>query len=82
MTFLGIDAMVLRLPQEKLLALTRQLTAWKRRRWCRKSELQSLAGCLQHAYKVVQPGRTFLRRVLGFSIAITMSVSTMGCIQT
>ena len=67
MTFLGIeidaDAMVLRLPQEKLLALTRQLTEWKGRRWCRKSELQSLAGCLQHACKVVRPGRTFLRRV-------------------
>lgn len=31
--------------------------------WCRKLELHSLAGKLQHACKVVQPGRSFLRQV-------------------
>ena len=63
-TFLGIgintDALVLRLPGRKLASLK---ALWKDRRSCRKVELQSLAGKLQHACKVVRPGRSFLRRV-------------------
>ena len=36
----------------------------KKRRWtCTKRQLSSLAGLLQHASVVVQPGRTFLRRI-------------------
>ena len=54
---------MLRLPPEKLLKLKEQLLWWKDRRSCTKSDLQSLAGSLQHACKVVRPGRTFLRRV-------------------
>ena len=64
LTFLGIEidseALTLRLPDDKLRAL---LASWRGRRWCHKSELQSLAGKLQHATKVVRPGRTFLRQV-------------------
>ena len=45
------------------MALKSLVTSWKGRRWCLKSELQSLAGKLQHACKVVRPGRSFLRRV-------------------
>ena len=67
MTFLGIevdsDSMVLRLPRDKLLALKERLASWRGRQSCTKSELQSLAGSLQHACKVVRSGRTFLRRV-------------------
>lgn len=67
MTFLGIEiaseALVLRLPPIKLLALKNRLVLWRGQRSCTKSELQSLAGALQHACKVVRPGRTFLRRV-------------------
>jgi hypothetical protein len=66
-TFLGIEidseALQLRLPEGKLLALKELITSWRGRRWCLKSELQSLAGKLQHACKVVRPGRSFLRRV-------------------
>ena len=66
-TFLGIeidsDALVLRLPPGKLQTLKERLSWWKDRRSCTKSDLQSLAGSLQHACRVVRPGRTFLRRV-------------------
>ena len=67
LTFLGIEidaeALILRLPEEKLVALRSLLTSCKGRRWCLKSELQSLAGKLQHACEVVRPGRSFLRQV-------------------
>ena len=66
-TFLGIElnteALVLRLPGDKLASLRSLLVSWKGRRWCLKPELQSLAGSLQHAFKVARPGKTFLRRM-------------------
>ena len=66
-TFLGIEidtlTMELRLPEKKLVELGREVREWLGRKSCRKKELQSLAGKLQHACKVVRPGRTFLRRV-------------------
>ena len=67
LTILGIEvdseAMVLRLPKEKLGELKLLVTEWLGRKSCSVKELQSLAGKLQHACKVVRPGRTFLRRV-------------------
>ena len=67
LTFLGIEvdtvAMQLRLPATKLAELQDQVRAWLQRKSCLKKELQSLAGKLQHACKVVRPGRTFLRWV-------------------
>ena len=67
LTFISIEidseSLTLRFPEEKLLALKTLLSSWKDRRWCRKTELQSLAGKLQHACKVVRPGRSFVRRV-------------------
>ena len=67
LTFLGIEldtsAMVRRLPQGKLTELQQLVVEWLPKKGCRVKELQSLAGKLQHACKVVRPGRTFLRRV-------------------
>ncbi len=40
------------------------LAAWKGRRDCTRRELQSLIGHLQHAAKVVRPGRRFIRGML------------------
>ena len=67
LTFLGviIDTvrMELQLPLDKierLSLLLNQMTNWNS---ATKNELQSLAGCLQHAATVVKPGRTFLRRI-------------------
>ena len=55
--------MILRLPTIKMLELQDLVTSWLGKKSCLKGELQSLAGKLQHACKVVRPGRTFLRRV-------------------
>ena len=59
-TFLGIEmdsiAMELRLPQKKISELKGLIRDWLRRRSCRKRELQSLGGKLQHA--CMQGGET------------------------
>ena len=68
LTFLGIEidtsAGVLRLPEEKLARVKSALQEWEERRRCTKRELQSLIGTLQHASRVVRPGRSFLRRMI------------------
>ena len=65
--FLGIeldsDRMVLCLPQEKLSKLHILLARWRLWRYCQIGDLRSLVGKLQHASKVVRPGRTFLHRM-------------------
>ena len=73
LTILGIDidtrCMQLRLPREKL-SLLREATAnWRGRKSCTKRELLSLIGTLQHATKVIKPGRAFVRRMIELSKA-------------
>ena len=67
MTFLGIEvdtvALQLRLPMEKLSHLKAILQSTLGKRAFKKRDLQSLVGLLQHATKVVWPGRSFLRRL-------------------
>lgn len=67
LVFLGIEVdmveMVLRLPPGKLKELQELAEKWLGRKSCSHQELQSVAGKLQHACKVVRPGRRFLRRV-------------------
>ena len=50
------------------------------KRYCKRKELESLIGNLQHACKAVPQGRTFLRRMSTFSLSlgrtITLFVST------
>ena len=55
---------MLRLPAEKLSRLKGLLAQWSRRQSCRRQQLESLMGTLQHASRVVKPGRTFLRRMI------------------
>ena len=70
LTFLGIEInakeMMLHLPTTKLIELQDLVTSWLGKKLCLKYELQSLAGKLHHACKVVRPGKTFLRRVLSY----------------
>lgn len=70
-TFLGIlidtDRGILQLPPDKLGRLKALVLSWKGRKCCRKRELLSLIGQLQHACKVVRAGRTFLRRMINLS---------------
>ena len=68
LVFLGFELdtinMVVRLPQAKLqrtLALVRE---WVGKKSCRKRELESLLGHLQHAATVIRPGSTFVRRLI------------------
>ena len=68
LTFLGIEidtrAGVLRLPADKLSRLKEAMTSWVARKSCRRRQLESLIGTLQHACQVVKPGRAFLRRMI------------------
>ena len=54
----------IRLPEEKLARLRLELRAWGNRRSASKRQLQSLIGLLNHAAKVVRPGRPFLRTLI------------------
>ena len=62
---LDSERMELRLPSGKLKKLCELVSKWRRRKCCTKRELQSLAGHLNHACKVVRPGWRFLRGVFG-----------------
>ena len=67
LTFLGIqvdtEALLLRLPKEKLEQPKQELSHCILRKTITKRELQSLTGLLQFATKVIRPGRTFLRQL-------------------
>ena len=68
LTFLGIEinteAGILRLPQDKLDRLHACCRQWATRKACKRRELEALIGTLQHACKVIRPGRSFLRRMI------------------
>ena len=53
----------LSLPADKCARLRSAISEWRDRKFCRKRELLSLIGQLQHACRVVRAGRTFLRRM-------------------
>ena len=61
-----IDTMAgeLRLPDSKLPRLKTLLQQWGTKRVCRRRGLESLIDLLNHACKVVRPGRSFLRRLI------------------
>lgn len=68
--FLGIlldtTRMEARLPPEKLARIQATIQEWLHR----KSDILSLVGLLQHAAKVVRPGRTFVSRM--YSVAASV----------
>ena len=67
LSFLGIEADTatcqLRLPADKLSRLQAALKEALGRKALTKHNFQSLVGLLQHAAKVVKPGRAFMRRL-------------------
>ena len=67
LTFLGItldtQLMQARLPDKKLIRIQKQVAAWLSRKKATKREILSLVGLLQHATKVVIPGRIFVSRM-------------------
>ena len=68
MTVLGIEIDTktgqLRLPGDKLQQLKALLLSWQHWKQCSWRELESLVGLLNHACKVVRPGRSFLHRMI------------------
>ena len=68
LVFLGfeIDTIqrIVRLPAEKLQRMLALVREWVGRNSCKRRELESLLGHLQHAATVVHPGRTFVRRLI------------------
>ena len=68
LTFLGIEfdmeQMSMHLPQDKLEHIQSTVAQWLNRKAATKREMLSLIGELAHASKVVQSGRTFLRRLI------------------
>ena len=76
LSFLGIlidtIRMELRLPPDKLEALTQLLEQWHNiKRKITKRELLSLIGKLSFAAKVIPAGRIFLRRLIDLSMSVT-----------
>ena len=67
LTFLGIildtQCMEIRLPQEKLTWIQVKLETWLKKKNATKREILLLVGLLQHATKVVRPGRTSVARM-------------------
>ena len=67
-TFLGIqldtESGTLALPPAKLQRICDLLNEWGDKKVCSRRELESLIGVLNHACKVVRPGRSFLRRLI------------------
>ena len=63
LTFLGIEIdtclSIARLPKEKLTQIKSELHCWLKKRRAKKWQILSLVGLLQHASKVVVPGRSF-----------------------
>ena len=67
LTFLGITLdtlhMEARLPDDKIQRIRTSVSSWLQKRKATKREILSLVGLLQHATKVVKPGRTFVARM-------------------
>lgn len=55
----------LRLPPDKLHRLLDAVSHWRTQRSISKNKLESLVGVLQHACRVITPGKTFLGRAIG-----------------
>ena len=73
LTILAIELdslnLLARLPQDKFCGITALLEDWSQKRWCKRNELESLIGHLQHACKVVPQDRSFLRRMINLLCA-------------
>ncbi len=68
LTFLGMEIdtakVEVRLPQEKLAEMRALLKRWRgMKKSCRRRDLESVVGSLNHACKAVRPGRAFKRRL-------------------
>ena len=67
LTFLGVVLDMakseIRLPEDKFLRIRQEISNWLGKRKATKRQILSLMGLLQHATKVVKPGRSFVSRM-------------------
>jgi len=74
LVFLSIEldsiSMAISLNCEKRDRLCPMIWDWESKKSCTKRELLSLIGYLQHACRVIRPGRSFLRRMIYLSIGV------------
>ena len=74
LTFLGIkidtQLLLARLLNDKLTRIKSELLQWLKKRRATKRQILSLVGLLQHASKVVVPGRTFTARMYSKAASI------------
>lgn len=68
LVFLGFEidtvGLVVRLPDDKLQRTREKVSEWVDKKACKKRDLESSLGHLQHAATVVRPGRTFVWRLI------------------
>ncbi len=73
-TFLGIEVdtvkLEVRLPQVKLRELRKILGEWRGRKVCRKRDLESIIGHLNHACNAIRAGRSFKKRLQELSAKV------------
>ena len=70
-TLLDTVRMEARLPDDKLIRLRSAVAEWLDKRKATKQQILSLVGILQHAAKVVRPGRIFVRRMYSFAAQVS-----------
>ena len=75
--FMGVlldsKEMEARFPLDKLTRTKEALHEWSHKKSATLKELQSLIGTLQFAYRVVVPGRAFLKRIISLTNGISNS---------
>ena len=85
LSFLGIildtHYMEIRLPSDKLSRMQDMLKSWLSKKKATKREILSLVETLQHATKVVRPGRTFVSRMYSTAAKLKKCTSTQDSIQ-
>ena len=69
---LDTNQMVIRLPEDKLHHTQSTVRDWLGKKACKKRDLESLLGHLQHAATVVRLGRTFVRRLIELVSTVQM----------
>ena len=73
LTVLGIELdsikLQARFPQDKFQRIYSLLEVWSQKKYCKRKELDSPIGNLQHACKVAPRGRTSLRRMINLLVA-------------
>ena len=70
--------MEIRLPPDKLARIQELLKTWLPRKKANKRQILSLVGTLQHATKVVRPGRSSVSRMYSMAAKLGKIATSLG----